>query len=98
MKKELFVELLESVKQCATIMKGKAKPSRSIGFHKSEVRKIREQYGLSLTDSLLLFKKVSPLSATGNKVGENLNDQLVFYCWLLSNPLKLYWIIQNTQK
>ena len=47
MKKELFVELLESVKQGAAIMKGKAKPSRSIEFPESEVRKIREQYGLS---------------------------------------------------
>jgi len=47
MKKELFVELLESVKQGAAIMKGRAKPSRSIEFPESEVRRIREQYGLS---------------------------------------------------
>lgn len=47
MKKELFMELLESVKQGAAIMKGKVKPSRSMEFPESEVRKIREQYGLS---------------------------------------------------
>ncbi len=47
MKKELFVELLESVKQGAAIMKGKVKPSRCMEFPESEVRKIREQYGLS---------------------------------------------------
>ncbi|MEW6740010.1 MAG: helix-turn-helix domain-containing protein [Nitrospirota bacterium] len=47
MKKELFEELLESVKQGAAIMKGKMKPSRSIEFPESEVRKIRERYGLS---------------------------------------------------
>ena len=47
MKKELFEELLESVKQGAAIMKGKMKPLRSIEFPESEVRKIREQYGLS---------------------------------------------------
>lgn len=47
MKKELFEELLKSVKQGAAIMKGKMKPSRSSEFPESEVRKIREQYGLS---------------------------------------------------
>jgi putative transcriptional regulator len=47
MKKELFEELVESVKQGAAIMKGKMKPSRSSEFPESEVRKIREQYGLS---------------------------------------------------
>lgn len=41
------MELLESVKQGAAIMKGKVKPSRSMEFPESEVRKIREQYGLS---------------------------------------------------
>ena len=47
MKKELFDELLESVKQGAAIMKGTMKPLRGTGFPESEVRKIREQYGLS---------------------------------------------------
>ena len=49
MKKELFEELLESVKQGAAIMKGKMKPSRSMTFPESEVKKIRDQYGLSQT-------------------------------------------------
>ncbi|MHB8881025.1 MAG: helix-turn-helix domain-containing protein [Thermodesulfovibrionales bacterium] len=47
MKKELFEELLESVKQGSAILKGKMKPSRSVDFPESEVQKIREQYGLS---------------------------------------------------
>ncbi len=47
MKKELFEELLKSVKQGAAIMKGKMKPSRRVEFPESEVQKIREQYGLS---------------------------------------------------
>ncbi|MBI4688069.1 MAG: helix-turn-helix domain-containing protein [Nitrospirae bacterium] len=47
MKEELFKELLESVKQGAAIMKGKMKPSRTFKFPESEVKKIREQYGLS---------------------------------------------------
>lgn len=47
MKKELFEELLESVKQGGAIMKGAMKPSRIVEFPESEVRKIREHYGLS---------------------------------------------------
>lgn len=47
MKKELFEELLESVKQGGAIMRGEMKPSRTFKFPESEVRKIREQYGLS---------------------------------------------------
>ena len=47
MKKDLFEELLESVKLGGAIMKGAMKPSRTIEFPESEVRKIREHYGLS---------------------------------------------------
>ena len=47
MKKELFKELLESVKQGGAIMKGTIKPLRTFEFPESEVRKIRKQYGLS---------------------------------------------------
>lgn len=47
MKKELFEELLESIKQGGAIIKGQMKPSRTFEFPESEVRKIRNQYGLS---------------------------------------------------
>lgn len=47
MKKELFEELLESVRQGGSIMRGATKPSRTFEFPESEVRKIREHYGLS---------------------------------------------------
>ena len=47
MKKEVFEELLESVKQGGAIMKGRMKPLRTFEFAESEVRKIRKQYGLS---------------------------------------------------
>jgi putative transcriptional regulator len=47
MKKELFEELLESVKQGAAIMKGTRKPSRIFEYPESEVRKLRDNYGLS---------------------------------------------------
>jgi putative transcriptional regulator len=47
MKKEVFKELLESVKQGGAIMKGSMKPSRVFQFPESEVRKLRENYGLS---------------------------------------------------
>jgi putative transcriptional regulator len=47
MEKELFEELLESVKQGGAIMKGTIKPLRTFEFPESEIREIREQYGLS---------------------------------------------------
>jgi putative transcriptional regulator len=47
MKKELFEELLESVKQGAAIMKGELEPSRVFHFPEAEVRKLRKHYGLS---------------------------------------------------
>lgn len=47
MKNELFQELLESVKQGAAIIKGKAQPSRSFEFPETEIRALREQFGLS---------------------------------------------------
>lgn len=47
MKDELFQELLASVKQGAEIMKGTMQPSRSFEFPETEVRALREQFGLS---------------------------------------------------
>lgn len=47
MKDELFQELLESVKQGAAIMKDEMKPSRSFEFPETEVRALRQQFGLS---------------------------------------------------
>lgn len=47
MNDELFKELLESVKQGAAIMKGSMQPSRSFEFPETEVRALREQFGLS---------------------------------------------------
>ncbi len=47
MKNELFQELLESVKQGAAIMKGTLQPSRTFEFPETEVRALREQFGLS---------------------------------------------------
>ncbi len=47
MRKELFDELLQSVKQGGAIMKRALKPSRTFTFPESEVKKIRDQYGLS---------------------------------------------------
>ena len=47
MKKEVLEELVESVKQGGAIIKGAMKASRSTEFPDSEVRTVREQYGLS---------------------------------------------------
>ncbi|MCX5812654.1 MAG: helix-turn-helix domain-containing protein [Proteobacteria bacterium] len=47
MKKELFEELVESVKQGGVILKSTIEASRSTEIPDSEVRSIRERYGLS---------------------------------------------------
>ncbi len=47
MKDELFRELLESVKQGAAIRNGTLQPSRIFEFPETEVRTLREQFGLS---------------------------------------------------
>lgn len=47
MKKELFAELLVSVRQGGAILKGKRRPSRSFRLAEPDVRRIREQYGLT---------------------------------------------------
>ena len=47
MNDELFQELLASVKQGAEIMKGTMQPSRTFEFPETEVRALREQFGLS---------------------------------------------------
>ena len=47
MKDELFQELSESVKQGAAIVKGTLLPSRTFEFPETEVRSLRERFGLS---------------------------------------------------
>ena len=47
MKKELFNELLESVRHGGKILRGEKKPARIYEFSEPDVRRIREQYGLS---------------------------------------------------
>jgi putative transcriptional regulator len=47
MKQELFDELLKSVKQGGAIIRSKLKPARTFTFADSEVKRIRDQYGLS---------------------------------------------------
>lgn len=47
MKKDMFNELLESVKEMDKIAKGKKKASRQFTFKEPEVKNIREKTGLS---------------------------------------------------
>ncbi len=47
MKDELFQELLTSVKQGAAIMKGTLQPAQTFEFPETEVRALRERFGLS---------------------------------------------------
>ena len=49
MKKELFEELVESIKEGGKILKGRAKPKRAFKYDELDVRKIRERLHLSQT-------------------------------------------------
>lgn len=47
MKKELFDELLKSVKQGGAILRREKKPGREFSFEPFDVQSIRKKYGLS---------------------------------------------------
>ncbi|NUO84255.1 helix-turn-helix domain-containing protein [candidate division KSB1 bacterium] len=47
MKKEMFEELLQSVKQGGAILRGEMRPSRTFKLGQPNVRSIRDHYGLS---------------------------------------------------
>ena len=47
MKKQLFDDLVVSIKQAGKIHRGEAKPSRTFVFQPEDVRKIRERLGKS---------------------------------------------------
>jgi len=49
MKKELFAELVESIKQGGEILTGRTKPKRAFKYDELDVRKIRQRLGLSQT-------------------------------------------------
>ena len=49
MKKELFTELITSIKQGGKILKGHTKPKRAFRYDELDVRKIRQRLGLSQT-------------------------------------------------
>jgi putative transcriptional regulator len=47
MRKELFQELLESVREGGAILRGQRKASRTFDYAEQDVRALRERYGLS---------------------------------------------------
>ena len=47
MKKDLFNELVESVKEGGAILRGEMKPNREFIFEPIDVQSIRKKYGLS---------------------------------------------------
>jgi putative transcriptional regulator len=49
MKKELFNELLQSVREGGEILRGEREPSRSFHFEEPDIRSLREKHGLSQT-------------------------------------------------
>jgi putative transcriptional regulator len=47
MRKELFDELLEGVREGGAILRGERSPSRVFSFDETDVRSLREKHGLS---------------------------------------------------
>ena len=50
MKKQMFEELLDSVREAGAIVRGEKRPSRRAVFHSSSVRTIRERTTLSQSE------------------------------------------------
>jgi putative transcriptional regulator len=55
MKKELFDELLESVREGGAILRGERQPSRMTHFDEPDVRSLREKHGLSQSKFAVLM-------------------------------------------
>jgi putative transcriptional regulator len=55
MKKELFDELLESVREGGAILRGERQPSRVTRFDEPDVRGLRERHGLSQSKFAVLM-------------------------------------------
>jgi len=55
MKKELFTELVESIKEGGKILKGRAKPKRSFKLEVPNVRQIRRRLHLSQSEFSTAF-------------------------------------------
>jgi putative transcriptional regulator len=55
MKKELFDELLESVREGGAILRGERQPSRVTRFEEPDVRSLRERHGLSQSKFAILM-------------------------------------------
>ena len=68
MKKELFDELLESVREGGAILRGEREPSRVFHFAEPDVRSLRERHGLSQSRFAALMGISVVLYGTGSKV------------------------------
>ena len=55
MKDELFNELLESVREGGTILRGEKSPSRTLSIEKPDVQRIRANYRLSQNEFAILL-------------------------------------------
>jgi putative transcriptional regulator len=55
MRKELFNDLIESIKEGGAILRGEEKPVRVFTFPADDVKKIREKFGLSQQKFAELF-------------------------------------------
>ena len=73
MKKELFNELMESIKEGGAILRGKAAPKRSHKYDEPNVRAIREKLGLS-QDRFSVMLGISPATLRNWEQGRSHPD------------------------
>lgn len=71
MKKELFDELLESVREGGEILRGERAPSRAFSFEEPDMRSLREKHGLSQPRfAALMGISVGDSSALGTRAAQ----------------------------
>jgi len=64
MKKELFDELIASIREGGAIMRGEKKPARSFKVNEPDIKKIRRRFGLS-QDKFAALVGISPGTLKG---------------------------------
>jgi len=55
MEKEMFEELIESIKEAGRIQRGEAKPSRVFKYDAVDIKKIRRRLGISQSNLALMI-------------------------------------------
>jgi putative transcriptional regulator len=89
MKKDMFDELMESVRQGGKILRGAAKPSRTFEVREPDVAAVRERYGLSQQEFAALMGISTRTLQNWEQGRRKPHGQLVCCCgWPQSTPMR----------